>query len=163
MNWDMLSAIGEMSGSAAVLATLIYLALQTRQNTASIQASTRQAILEADLRLLFRIGDDPELVSLRFKPELTDDEKVRLSAYWIAFLRIRENLWRQYQNGVLDEQTWESYRTSIRGVASARFLAWWKNFSVSPIGLDPDFVSMTTEILESTPEQERSQFIEGFD
>jgi hypothetical protein len=163
MNWDMLSAIGEMSGSAAVLATLIYLALQTRQNTASIQASTRQAILEADLQFLFHITDDPELASLRFKSELTDDEKIRLSAYWLAFVRMREVLWLQYQNGVLDERTWESYLNSIRALSSSKFAAWWKKLSISQLGLDPDFVSMVTEIVESTPEQERSPLIESFD
>ena len=77
-----------MLGSVGVLATLIYLAIQTRQNTASIQASTRQAILDADQKFLFCVMDDPDLILLRFKPELTDADKIRLSAYWISFLRL---------------------------------------------------------------------------
>ena len=32
MNWDAIGAIGEMIGAAAVVASLLYLALQTRAN-----------------------------------------------------------------------------------------------------------------------------------
>ena len=46
MNWDALSAISEIVGAGAVLVTLIYLTVQMRQNTASVQAATRQAILQ---------------------------------------------------------------------------------------------------------------------
>ncbi len=38
-----LGALGEFLGSIAVLATLIYLALQTRQNTAAIAAQVDAA------------------------------------------------------------------------------------------------------------------------
>ncbi len=38
MTIEDLGALGELLGSVAVLATLIYLALQTRQNTAAIAA-----------------------------------------------------------------------------------------------------------------------------
>ena len=33
MNWEALGAIGELIGAVAVMATLIYLAIQIRQNT----------------------------------------------------------------------------------------------------------------------------------
>jgi hypothetical protein len=38
MNWDALGAIGEIIGAVAVVATLIYLAVQIRQNTRHVQA-----------------------------------------------------------------------------------------------------------------------------
>ncbi len=40
-----LGALGELLGSIAVLATLIYLALQTRQNTMAIAAQLDAAVL----------------------------------------------------------------------------------------------------------------------
>jgi hypothetical protein len=163
MNWTMLSAVGQILSSVGVLVTLIYLAIQTRQNTASIQASTRQAILDADQKFLFRVMDDPNLILSRYKPELTDEDKIRLSAYWVSFFRMRENNWFQYQNGVLDKATWESYRSSIMAVASARFHTWWKNYAVARRALDPKFISLVDEMLANTPPVERSFFIEAFD
>ena len=41
-----LGALGELLGSVAVLATLVYLALQTRQNTLAIGAQLEAAIRE---------------------------------------------------------------------------------------------------------------------
>jgi hypothetical protein len=163
MNWNMLSAVGQILSSVGVLVTLIYLAIQTRQNTASIQASTRQAILDADQKFLFCVLDDPDLILLRYKPELTDADKIRLSAYWISFLRMRENLWFQYQNGVLDEGTWQSYRRSITAMASTRFRTWWKNYAIARRAFDPKFMSLVDEGLASTPPVERPFFVEAFD
>ena len=40
MNWDAIGAIGEIVGATAVVATLVYLVVQTRRNAASTQSST---------------------------------------------------------------------------------------------------------------------------
>jgi len=40
MNWDALSAIGELLGATGVVVTLIYLSVQIRQNTRAIRGST---------------------------------------------------------------------------------------------------------------------------
>ena len=40
VNWEAIGAIGELIGGAAVIATLIYLAVQLRQNTKGIRAQS---------------------------------------------------------------------------------------------------------------------------
>ncbi len=108
--------------------------------------------------------DDPELYSSRFKPELTDDEKIRLSAYWITFVRMRENNWFQYQNGVLDDVTWESYRSSIVGsLSSPRARTWWQNYAVGQMAFDAEFVSLVDNLLADVPVQEQSALVAAFD
>jgi hypothetical protein len=154
MNWVAVSAVSEIVSASAVLVTLIYLAVQMRQNTASVQASTRQAILQEDQALIYRMLDDPDLLLLRFKPQLTDEEKIRLNMYLITIFRLRESNWRQYQNGVLDEPTWKSYRSSFRAFASARVRAWLDNELIAQ-QFDPDFVSMAREFLAACPDRDR--------
>ena len=39
MNWDAIGAIGETVGALAVFLTLIYLAIQIRQNTKAVKAA----------------------------------------------------------------------------------------------------------------------------
>lgn len=164
MNWEMLSAIAEILGSAAVLVTLAYLTIQSRQNTASIQANTRQAILDADQYFLIKIIESPEIFTSRFKSELTEEEKVRLGAYLIMFVRIRENNWLQYQNGVLDEVTWESYRKSIAQVLSdVKSRNWWQNYAIGRQSFDQEFISIVNELLAETPVQDRSALSQAFD
>jgi len=43
MNWDAISAIGEILGAIAVVATLGYLAVQIRQNTTALSVSSFHA------------------------------------------------------------------------------------------------------------------------
>jgi len=147
MNWEALSAIGEIVGSGAVLVTLIYLAMQMRQNTASVQASSRQAILDADQQFLFRAMDDPELILLRFKPKLTDEEKIRVVTYLITFFRMRESNWRQH---------------SLRAFASGRVRAWLDNDAIAQM-LDPEFLSMVKEFLAECPDLDRPVWLECLD
>ena len=43
MNWDAIGAVGELLGAVAVILTLVYLASQIRQNTATSLATTYSA------------------------------------------------------------------------------------------------------------------------
>ena len=45
MNWDAIGAVGEIIGALAVVATLGYLALQVKTNTAAVNQASRQATL----------------------------------------------------------------------------------------------------------------------
>ena len=47
MNWDAASAIADIVGLVVVVASLVYLAQQIRQNTNAIQSGTREAFLGA--------------------------------------------------------------------------------------------------------------------
>lgn len=47
MNWDAISAIGDMIAAIAVVVSLIYLAIQVRQNTRQISRSIKTAQLAA--------------------------------------------------------------------------------------------------------------------
>ncbi len=108
MDWNAIGAIGEILGAVAVVATLGYLAVQTRYNVAATQANTRQAILESDQKFIANLILDPAIEVIRWKRDLADDEKVILGHYLITFVRMRENNWLQFQSGGLDRETWES-------------------------------------------------------
>ena len=44
MNWEAIGAIAELTGALAVFLTLVYLAVQIRQNTKALQGTTLNAI-----------------------------------------------------------------------------------------------------------------------
>jgi hypothetical protein len=61
--------------------------------------------LAADLELLSWALDYPEDAT-----GLGDSiEDVRTTAFLVAYVRIREFMWYQYEHGILDRRTWESY------------------------------------------------------
>ena len=43
MNWEALSALGEIAGAMAVIVTLVYLSVQIRQNTKASRVAAVQA------------------------------------------------------------------------------------------------------------------------
>lgn len=73
MNWEAVGAVGEILGAVAVVITLVYLAMQVRQNTKAVQAAAidsanthvsdirMEIFSDADVTSLYRRGnEDPE-------------------------------------------------------------------------------------------------------
>ena len=163
MNWTKASAAAEILSSVAILATLVYLAIEIQQSAEATQANTRQAILASDQQFLELLIDSPGLNLLWYKPELSDEERIRLSYFLVTTVRMRESNWFQYQNGILDDATWRAYLGSLIVMLSApQTRVWWQNFGLERI-FDPEFISLVNELLAIQPVFERSRHIAAFD
>ena len=57
-----LGALGELIGSVAVLATLVYLTLQTRQNTMAISAQVDAARINSSLNVNLSMASSEEIL-----------------------------------------------------------------------------------------------------
>tara|TARA_R110002073_G_scaffold54154_2_gene139478 strand:+ start:85 stop:588 length:504 start_codon:yes stop_codon:yes gene_type:complete len=89
MNWDAISAIGETIGAVAVVISLLYLAVQIRQNTNHIKsniAATELSAFERNIASGNRVREffllNPELLELYMKgrksyKNLESNEKIR--------------------------------------------------------------------------------------
>jgi hypothetical protein len=150
MNWTKASAIAEIVSSVAVLATLAYLAIQTRQlatqtqqNTAAIISNSRNQSLDAELQLLRMVVDYP--INSFSQARADGDDGRRQQAFDFALFRIRENQWLQFQDGQLDEATWEAYLNVLVGQLDGgnRLSQAWENLSrnAAQMGYDPGFVA----------------------
>jgi hypothetical protein len=56
MNWEAIGAIGEIVGATAVVASLLYLAVQMRRNAQEARVTNRQAITRANNDWMFQIA-----------------------------------------------------------------------------------------------------------
>ena len=82
MNLDQIANLAEIIGVTLVIASLIYVAKQLRQNTNAIHAQTRQAVLVAAQSELFAVMENPDLViSIVKMDSLTPEEHVRLNSW----------------------------------------------------------------------------------
>ena len=153
IDWSKWSAIAEIVSSIAILVTLAYLAVQTAQNTAAIQGSTRQAMLAEDRELITLEIQYPEIQELeqRSPSTMSDTERTRLTSWLRIFGRNRENQYLQYKNGVIDEATWLSYANATADVLSLEGTRpWWEKDSYE---FDPDFAAYVNELLANRPVQ----------
>lgn len=117
MNWDAVGAIGEIAGAIAVFLTLLYLAVQLKQNTASTRASTYSKTTDGwhnylqsqtieDLELMIKLATDYKNLS---NPEF-------YRGYYLcrALFRRMEHDYFQYRAGTFDSGTWNAYSASFQ-------------------------------------------------
>ena len=117
MKLEKLAALAEIVSSFAIVATLLYLAIQTKQNTEALQTAAQQATLDGELDWLNSVIAYPEVL-LKDRDDLTITDRARLTAFAAKLLRTRELIWIQYNNGILDEQTFLPYLGPMRGLFS---------------------------------------------
>jgi len=102
-----LGAIGELVGGVAVIATLIYLALQVRQNSDAIrrsndyaQASSIQDSNSLYVRVFSQLSQDAELASIYHRATtgepLDEVETTRFGAFANSFMAYSEALYHQH-------------------------------------------------------------------
>lgn len=136
MKIERLAAIAEIISSVAIVVTLVYLSVQTGQNTDALLAVSRQATLQGDLDII-QIGmmypEFAQADNIEFTPEF----ETRYRLFLTAAMRTREFAWFQYQSGILDEGTWQSYMSPMQFMFSTqRAQAYLELYSG-----DPDFKS----------------------
>jgi hypothetical protein len=163
MNWTKASAIAEILSSFAILLTLIYLTIEIGQNRATLQANSRQAQQTADAESLSHVLDAPELWLNLSNSNMTDSEKVQLSAYLVSFVLRRQTVWLQYQAGAIDEATWASNQYGLIDILSYSESRKWWEFHDSISAFDSNFSEYLSRLLEAEPIRTRLTDLRAFD
>ena len=162
-----LGALGEFLGSIAVLATLVYLSVQIRQNTRSMDESKKLALaqtyqMRADaLQMMLVHAADSEhigpiitrLTGIGYPEDinslgaLTDEERGRFRQWQIAQQTHWDNMFFQYQQGFIDEEYYrDSFRERVRRLAPT-----WQALNVT--GGRESFVAEIADILAESEQQ----------
>jgi hypothetical protein len=146
-----LASIGSFVSGVAVLASLIFVGFQLKQNTQAVRAGASQAhsqnwqqitlpVIESeDFARIWRLGlDDIEC--------LTDDERVRFYAFAGGTLRFFEGARLQWRHGQLDKEHWHNVEnTAIDFAATSGFKAYW---AVRRHWLSPEFQAWYESLLQ---------------
>lgn len=117
MNWEALGAIGDLVGAAAVVATLLYLAVQIRQNNSSQRVAAKQEMTRQFADFIDFLVLNPELESLQdrglageklSKDEFSTFSRIMAKATWYFSV-----MHFQYRLQGLDSGDWEESRSLI--------------------------------------------------
>jgi len=133
MNWEVVSAVAEAVGAIAVVASLIYLALQIRQNNAAVRASTYEAGLSHATNLTGLLLSNEALGQawirgLNAPGELDATDLLRFNGFMLRFFRMLESFHHQAASGLLDSELWEvSWRESLEYARKPGAIAWWRD------------------------------------
>ena len=129
MNWEAISTVSEVIGAIAVVVSLIYLALQVRQNTQMSKSETRQTIADALTRPPSDFFTDPGFARNFLKhidgENLEAEQVLQLQAYCYITLRTWENIHYQYRSGMLNEDEWEALHRNVKALLQAPM---WRDY-----------------------------------
>ena len=141
-----LGALGELLGSVAVLATLVYLALQTRQTNVAIGAQLDAAVIAARQNIFMSAATSSELVEAIREDSIADGtaNQVRLTAYWGTLITYVQWQHQQARRGLLPSFSEAGTGGAIRLLfATSRGLeGFWE---VMKANLLPEFVEWVEE------------------
>lgn len=112
VNWEAIGAIGEIVGAAAVFATLIYLALQIRQNTAMTNTSIYESAMGGFIDLNQIALFNPHVARAYMKgladpDSLSEEESFYCNMLLRAYMNHVYKLFRLFQRGAFPAREWD--------------------------------------------------------
>ena len=142
MNWDAASAVAEWLGVILVVVSLTYVAVQIRQNTRTVKASTELETGRQWSDFHGRVAHSGDMADIWDKgltnPEdLTAQEKRKFVWLVAEYFFLVESLYRQRQLGFLGRDSWSQHQSAVAGLLLHPLLESWWNSGVSPYS--PEF------------------------
>ena len=131
MNWEAISAIGQIVGAFAVVISLIYVAREIRRNA----RAERLASMDTVIRWLGELVAHPHLREL-YHRGIHDFESLK-GADLVGFSMLMDQLFYIYQEmyyqqleGHLDQRVWDMTEVPLRDInAYPGVQAWWRSRS----------------------------------
>lgn len=162
MTLSQLADIGELLGGIGVVASLVYLAIQIRQNTRTVRGSTLH--LNTEIWTSLFVGLSEPSIAQAYVAGMTGRPDIRPLHYTQFFFLCRamfvafENQYYQMRQGVLDPDTYAAYQRSIsmQFLAFRGFRLWWQQ---SRSVFSPAFVAHVDDMIAKVPETAPDVFL----
>ena len=124
MNLNDLANLGQIIGAVAVVISLFYVASQIRQNTNAVRSATAQTVYEHFANWYNLVAADAELAQivangLRDYASLSEKERVRIVAAFMAFLSYSQNAFLKWREGLLAQSLWRGWELVIMNLVCA--------------------------------------------
>ena len=149
MKLERVAPFAEIVSSVAIVFTLIYLTIQTKQTNDALIANSRQGMLMADIAMIDILVSNPdvEINAKRPNSELTAAQDSQVANAYAGLLRSREFAWLQFRAGILDEATFESYMETMTRMTSEwqGYRFYWDKFSKRT---NPEFTNYVNSMLD---------------
>lgn len=163
MNWEAIGSIGEAVGSAFVLISLLYLAVQVRQNTNTAKGASHHAVTDSFNAISTLIAQDTKMARLwrlggAELESLTEDERTSYGFLCLMYMRVFETIYYQKKVGTMEDQLHQAEEQSLKWAFSLPgFRKWWQE---NPISFSVEYREYTAGIiadLEAASHEDRDK------
>lgn len=161
MDWNAVSAIAGVFAAIFVALSVVYLGIQIKSSTLATHSQTYHLATSALAEMAAIIGSDKELARVfrigMVNPEsLTEDEFTQFGYLGITLFRRLENIFFQYQSGMIDEDFWIGHRDNILWFFHRPGTqAWWKDRKFAFSKRFREFLDSSTQTEIASPETRR--------
>lgn len=129
MDWTAIIAVSELVATIGVIISLVYVARQIRQNTRAVKGATTHAVTERQQTELHWSHEIAGIFTKAIETpgELSSSEAWSLSEWLSSAIVMRQNEYRQYRLGLLEDEVWnqsERVISMLLGFPWGRH--WWK-------------------------------------
>jgi hypothetical protein len=157
-----LADFGELLGGVAVVASLVYLALQVRQNTRAVRGSTLHMNTDLWASLFLRLSDPA--VAQAYVGGMAGEREIKPLHYTQFYLICKtmflalEDQFYQARQGTLDPEIYAAYEraTSEQMLAFPGFRIWWQQTRTT---FSPAFTARVDAMIAATPESHPGRFL----
>lgn len=157
MNFQKWSLFIEITGAAAVVASLVVLVVQVNANTSAIQATTRDSVAERIEQRTVTVATSPQLAALLVRSQVPDGiepgspEEMQLVWLYASVLTSLEEAYLQFQAGNLAMEYLEPRaRRGLRAIDGPTFRRYFAGLQEN---YTPGFLNWTRTILEQMSKQ----------
>ena len=157
MDWQIAAAVGELLGAAGVIASLVYLAGQVRNNAAQTRQAAAQSIISGFNAQLALLGD-PENAEFFFRGLINGlkayssySDTAAFSARMFTITRSYEELYYYRRAGAIDDWVWLGISRMMSDILSnPGAVEWWQ---VRSDWFSDDFREMVDASTADTPQR----------
>src|ERR1041385_5810622 len=131
MNWEMLTAIGQLATVCVGVPSIIYFAIQLREQTRERRQSAVNALTVQWSDLTKALHEDAEFAAIFLRGVHSFDDldavsKVRFSAFENRFFKNFEGMYYSRREGILSTELWDEIdRTMSDFLAYKGIQEWW--------------------------------------
>ena len=145
MNWDAITAIAELIAACAVVASIVFLAMQIRKESHATMANTTQGRQSGVRDTMLQIANSDHIAPILAKTDwvssgpamlmlvknygLSEEEAIRLNALFVTMMRQSESNFRMPQSNAEKEKTLEYIAGGLDSMGA--FENWWDLSKVS--------------------------------
>ena len=142
----------ELIGLLGVVSSLVFVGIEIRQNTSAIKGATHQTIAEQINDLTLTIASDERLAKIvssmysegKKREDMSPEDRLSLDFLLLTGYRRVENIFLQYEDGILDERAFnrigmDTYKTDFA-------IGTWEEFKS---GFDEDFINFFEELRDN--------------
>jgi hypothetical protein len=132
VNWEAISAIGQIVGAFAVVISLIYLATEVHRNTRATREASMRWLSDNYTQWIRHISGNPDLSELYYRgihdfESLKGAELVRFSALMVEAFRRSEEMYYLQVEGRLEPYVWTGIEAGMREFSGYPGIqAWWR-------------------------------------